>query len=149
MILSQTAEYALRCMAVLAGLWPDERVTAKDLAERANVPAAYASKVMRKLVVAGLVDALRGHHGGFLLTRDPATVPLFDVLQAIDFEVHPSECAFGIGRCSPRDPCPLHDVWTDLQQGFEDWARTTTLSETAARAPWTMLRPTQEAPDEA
>ena len=149
MILSQTAEYALRCMAVLSGLWPDDRVTAKDLAERANVPAAYASKVMRKLVVAGLVDSLRGHHGGFLLTRDPSSVPLFEVLEAIEFTVHDDECAFGIGRCNPRNPCPLHDVWSDLQQGFESWARTTMLSDTAAKAPWTVLRPTSGETDEA
>ncbi len=57
MLLNQTAEYALRAMATLAVLWPDDRVTARALALRANVPASYASKVLRKLVVSGLVDS--------------------------------------------------------------------------------------------
>jgi len=130
MILTQTAEYALRCMAALAGLWPEERVTAKNLAQAASVPAAYTSKIMRKLVVAGLVDSSRGHHGGFLLTRDPTLISLLEVLTAIEFDLESCECAFGVGLCDPTRPCELHDGWSGLQRSFAEWARTTNLADT-------------------
>jgi len=135
MLLNQTAEYALRAMAILAGLWPDRRITAKELAEQANVPPSYMSKVMRKLVVGGLVDSLRGHHGGFRLTRAPSTIPLIEILDAAEFEVARDVCAFGVGKCNPRNPCALHPAWTNLKTCFDDWANRTMLSTREATPP--------------
>ncbi|MCO4770763.1 MAG: Rrf2 family transcriptional regulator [Deltaproteobacteria bacterium] len=117
-------------MAVLARQWPEGRLRSKDLSEEANVPPSYTSKVMRKLVVGGLVDSLRGHHGGFRLTRAPDTIALIEILDAAEFEVAPNECAFGVGRCNPQNPCALHPAWSNLKSCFDGWARTTYLSAT-------------------
>jgi len=127
MILNQTAEYALRAATELAAVWPDGRLPSRDLAVRANVPASYLSKVMRKMVVAGLVQSERGHHGGFRLTRAPGAISFGDVLAAIEFAPGRNVCAFGLGQCNPKAPCALHDAWTRLGDSFDHWARTTHL----------------------
>lgn len=127
MILNQTVEYALRAMAVLSSRWPDERVPSAELAQEANVPAHYVSKVMRRLVLAGLVDAKRGHHGGFLLARSPEEIPFIDVLEAVDFQTEARHCAFGLGQCNPDSPCALHPAYSALNDCFLTWARNTTL----------------------
>lgn len=131
MLLNQTAEYALRAMAVLAGAPPDERITSAQLAEDANIPVHYVSKVMRRLVQAGLVDAQRGHHGGFQLARPPAAIAFIDVLEAVDYTAEVQHCAFGLGRCDPKNPCALHDAYTVLNDNFCEWARSTTLVSAA------------------
>ena len=132
MLLSQTAEYALRVVAVLAAAWPDERLRAKDLSERANLPPAYASKVARKLVVGGVVTGVRGHHGGFSLARNPAEIPISEVLDAVDFEVTDNSCAFGVGDCHPEAPCALHPAWSNLKGCFRNWAESTYLDDTTS-----------------
>lgn len=132
MLLNQTVVYAFRCLAVLAGAWPDRRLTSRQLAREANVPAAYVSKVMRRLVLAELADGVKGHHGGFLLLRDPRRTRFIEVLDAMEFGIGPNECAFGIGKCNPSNPCSLHDAWQALQEGFERWARTNSLSDSQA-----------------
>ena len=68
-IVNQTAEYALRAMASLARA--DGALTAEELSAQASVPVHYLAKVMRQLVVAGLVSARRGRGGGFRLARSP------------------------------------------------------------------------------
>lgn len=128
-LLNQTVEYALRAMACLAGADPDELTTAEDLAEQAAIPSHYVSKVMRQLVVAGLVRGKRGRGGGFRLARAPGDIAFVDVIKAVGGWPDPDHCAFGHTRCNPQAPCPLHPTWTHLNDMLEAWARTTTLAD--------------------
>lgn len=134
MLINQTSEYALRGMAVLAIRWPDTRITAADISEQAHIPFHYVSKVMRKMVKAGLVEAQRGHGGGFRLSRPPEEITLLQVLEATDFELDAARCAFGFGNCDPNDPCPLHPAFSSLNASFANWAATTRLSSVEAHS---------------
>lgn len=130
MLLNHTAEYAFRAMAILAGNYDSgERVRAKELAELAAIPEHYISKVMRHLVVAGLVEALRGHGGGFRLARAPECITFMDVLDASDWSSEDRRCAFGFGACNPKSPCSLHNAWSQLHGCVNQWAKKTTLAE--------------------
>ena len=128
MLLSQTAEYALRAMAHLATVPEGHAVRARDLSEATGIPAPYASKVLRRLVAARLLAAQKGHGGGFKLARPPEQVRFIDVLQAADDSLQPDRCAFGWGRCGARAPCLLHDPMSALKDSVLDWARRTTLA---------------------
>jgi Rrf2 family iron-sulfur cluster assembly transcriptional regulator len=93
------------------------------------VPPAFLSKVLRKLVAAGLLRAERGHHGGFELARPAASIRFLDVWEAIGLELLDEECAFGWGSCNAAKPCPLHDTWTELKHQLVAWAARHTLAE--------------------
>lgn len=127
MIISQTAVYALRAVVVLALSPEGVLVPAKELAHRTGVPQHYLGKVMRQLVVAGLVRGSRGHGGGFALDRPPADVHFADVLAAVGAGARPGVCAFDWQSCDPRHPCPLHPAWSQMQEALDRWAHTTTL----------------------
>lgn len=127
-LLNLTAVYGMRAMATLSGLSPGETLNAADLAERTGVPQQYLSKVMRKLVLAKLVRSQRGPGGGFSLSRPAAQVRLADVLAAIDHTPGPA-CAFGYDACDPDNPCPLHPIWSRLQQGLEQWTGSCTFGD--------------------
>lgn len=131
MLLTQTAEYALRAMAALATLEPGASLRAPDLAENTGIPAHYVSKVMRKLVLAKLVRAQKGHGGGFQLARAASQIRFADILAAADYSLAPNQCAFGWGQCDLQHPCPLHPAWTRLNESFQHWSRETTLAEVA------------------
>jgi Rrf2 family protein len=121
MLLNLTVVYGLRAMAVLASLQPGESINNEQLAERTVVPRQYLSKVMRKLVVAGLVRGQRGRGGGFMLQRPPGKIRLADVMSALDLEID-GGCAFGFAACDPSNPCALHPLWTRLQDSLATWA---------------------------
>ncbi len=126
----QTTEYALRAMAYLVAVpRPGEAVSAQDLAEGTGVPLAYLSKVLRKLVLAGLLHSKRGHGGGFSLARPPRRIAFAQVLEAVGYEADSQRCAFGMARCDLKNPCPLHPAWADLKARFSDWANNTTLAD--------------------
>ncbi len=128
-LLSQTAEYALRAMAGLVLLSSEEPVRASDLAKRCGVPGHYLAKILRRLVLAGILESSKGKGGGFALVLPADAISFKDVLTAIDAFPTKKRCAFGWGACNATRPCPLHDKWTAMSEEFRDWAATTTFAE--------------------
>lgn len=126
-LINQTAEYALRAMSCMA-LGTDEWVRAEDLALRTSIPRHYVSKILRKLVVARLLEGRKGHHGGFRLARPTAEITLKDVLSAVD-ALPSSACAFGRPHCNHENPCPLHGSWLELKADYMAWMNRHTLAD--------------------
>ncbi len=132
MHLTRTAEYSLRAMAHLALMNRGATIRAQELSQATAIPVAYLSKVMRRMVVAGLVTSQKGHGGGFALARPAKKVRFSDVLAAAGVDSKDTDCAFGFDKCSARSPCPLHFAWKDLGDRFHSWAHETSLGDVAA-----------------
>jgi len=128
-MLPRTAVYALRASTCLAQLEPGEWAPSRRLAETSRVPKAYLSKVMRRLVQAGLVEGRKGWHGGFRLVRPAHEVTIQEVLAALDESIEADHCIFDNPRCNPSNPCPLHHVWEEAKRALRYWAETHTLAD--------------------
>lgn len=129
MFLPNTAEYALRAMAVLANAPKNAALRSHDLSEQTGIPSHYLSKILRKLVVAGLLSSRKGHGGGFRIARPLQYVRFLDILLAVGYRTDPDRCSFGWGSCDTDNPCPLHGAWSRLNNEFLDWAASTTLKD--------------------
>jgi Rrf2 family protein len=81
-MITQTAEYALRAMAVLAAE-PQRLIPTNEIAELGDVPPPYLAKVLQQLAGAGLIRGRRGVGGGYTLRRVPDDITLFDVIMAV------------------------------------------------------------------
>jgi Rrf2 family protein len=127
--LSQTAEYAIRATAWLASNSPDLPVRARDLSKGTDIPAHYLAKILRRLVVAGILESQKGQGGGFSLARRPSRISFKDVLLAVDAFPRGDRCAFGWGACDASHPCPLHKSWSEMSKDFQRWASTTTFAQ--------------------
>lgn len=134
MLIPQTVEYALRALAHLATLARGESVKAQELAEATNVPLPYLWKIMRRLVLAQLVESHKGHGGGFALLRRAASINIQAVLVALDCDPATDRCAFGWETCDPDNPCLLHPAWSVLNAQFRAWAGSTTLADLVTAA---------------
>ena len=86
MYLSRPAENALRAMTYIARQKPTERIRSDDLSKAIGVSAPFLSKIMRRLTVEGLLDAKKGHHGGFMLSKPAEEIRFIDILRAMDFD---------------------------------------------------------------
>ena len=129
MYLSRPAEYALRASTYLARRAPGERITSRDLANAVDIPAAFLSKIMRRLTANGIVDSKKGHHGGFVLAKPPPEIRFLDILRAVEFGPIKDHCLFGLGNCNAKNPCPLHFEWAVLKEQIENWARSHSLAD--------------------
>ena len=127
MLLSRTTEYALRIMAAVATSRGAIPLKAKDLSELINCPRHYVSKVLRKLVSAGLLKATKGHGGGFLLAKKAGQIYFSEIMNAVDLPTKNKYCIFGWRQCSSANPCILHYRWDRVNESFVEWAQHTTL----------------------
>jgi Rrf2 family protein len=129
-MISQTVEYALRAVVYLADQEGAPR-TAQQIAEVTRVPPAYLSKVMQGLVRAKLVHSQRGLHGGFTLTRDPAELTIWQVVEAVEPLQRIRTCPLGLEAHRLR-LCPLHKRLDDALALIENAFRSTTMAEVLA-----------------
>ncbi len=131
-MLSQTAEYALRAMVVLAEQ-PEELWTTERLSETARVPPGYLAKVMRDLGRAGLVKARRGPGGGHYLARPADQINLVEIVRAVQPFERLKECPLGLPQHADA-LCPLHRRLDEALGSIMDVFTATTIDELLGEA---------------
>jgi len=134
MYISQTAQYALRSLSCMATKPRDSAIRAQDLSSETGIPLFYLSKIMRRLVQAGLISSQKGHHGGFKFDRPLEQIFFTDILKAIDTEFEFKKCVFGWGACNEESPCILHTFWGTLKDNVNTWAERYSLADVAQNA---------------
>lgn len=129
MILSRSADYALRALVHLAQARSAEPVRLDDIAMAQKIPAALLSKILQTLVKAGLLRSHRGYGGGFVLLADPKTLGLDVIIQAIDGPFSVFECLEDDGFCSLCAGCKLRTKLREMQEGILGMLRSATLAD--------------------
>ncbi|MBQ0835230.1 Rrf2 family transcriptional regulator [Lactiplantibacillus pentosus] len=84
MQLAKSFEQAACVLVLLATQQPEIPLTADVLHERIGGSASYIRKIIRKLVVAGLVTSTSGNNGGVHLARPAEEISITDVVAAIE-----------------------------------------------------------------
>ncbi len=107
MLISKTAEYALRAVVWLAHT-PDSPRGTPQAARATRVPAGYLSRVLQSLARAGLVESSPGRAGGFRLARSPRQISVLDVVNAVDPVQRVARCPLGLKSHRGGRLCPLH-----------------------------------------
>jgi len=114
MQLTRAADYAVRAMITLAKS-DAGRSSLSDLASAAEVSPAFLSKVLQRLVRAGLIASFRGKKGGFELLERGRAASLYDILQALDGLPELNVC-LAPGGCNRTETCAAHLVWQEAQE---------------------------------
>ncbi len=130
--LTRRSDYAIRACLLLAA---EDRcpVPGRRIAERMAIPGRFLPQVMGDLGRAGIVAATSGKHGGYCLHRDPATLSLLDVVDAVEgADRHRA----GARPDQPRDGDPdraVHAVWDAAQAAFVGVLAGASIADLAAR----------------
>ena len=131
-MLSLTSEYALRALIHLARNEADWPIPGRAIAEAAQIPPKYLSKVLGDLVRNGILDSSPGRTGGFALRRSPANLTLFEVLSQFE-PFNRNRCPFGNKQCNDLDPCLAHHEWTKVVDAERSFLQRTTIFEIAVK----------------
>ena len=132
-MLSATSEYALRAVVGLAQLPEGEMIGGQELAESYQIPACYLSKILQTLRDAGIVEAVRGVHGGYRLLKPAANVHVVDVVGLFEGEQAEPRCLLGEGYCSDEVGCSAHARYRKVRKAYVDFLETTTIKQIAKK----------------
>ncbi|MBI4319737.1 MAG: Rrf2 family transcriptional regulator [Chloroflexi bacterium] len=113
MQLSRAGDYALRMMLDLARV---QAAPVRDIASRQSIPEAYLTKVVQSLARAGMVQTVRGPHGGVRLARPAEQISLRDVIEAAQGSLVRDPCLVWVGHCPHTTDCRTPAIWRGLQK---------------------------------
>jgi Rrf2 family iron-sulfur cluster assembly transcriptional regulator len=139
MHLSTKGRYAVMAMVDLAGremAAPGRRpVTLSEIATSQQLSLSYLEQLFGKLRRAGLVASARGPGGGYRLARPPQTMPIAEIVAAVDEEIRATRCfgSGGVGCMPDGSRCQTHDLWAELGQQIHLFLGGITLADVIGR----------------
>ena len=143
MLISTRSRYALRVLARMAGKETDRPLSLAVLSEEEQVSVRYLEQIFGKLRITGLVRGKRGPGGGYVLSRPPEDISLFDVVTALETEFLPVNCLSEDRECSTvrkdeTPECPLEEscvtrpLWLRLRGMYYDFMKRHSLADLVA-----------------
>src|SRR5215208_5202530 len=136
MIFTTKAEYGVRLLVQLGAQGGRQPVSLKAIAEAELLPLAYLERIAALLKKAGIVEATRGAHGGYVLAHPAEDITMDQVVLALEGHIAPMDCFFddreGRVLCSHHSDaelCATKLLWTRVQMGVIRSLQRTTLAE--------------------
>jgi FeS assembly SUF system regulator len=111
--LSKLADYGTVLLSYMARQ-PEQTRSAAELAAEIGIGIPTASKILKLLARQQLVQSVRGIHGGYLLAREPESISIAEVIEALDGPINVTECGAGAGVCARESECSVKGNWRRL-----------------------------------
>lgn len=125
---SQATDYALHAMLYLVNAAPDKPVSVQHLAEKLGVSQTYLSKMLTKLVKAGLIQSVSGANGGYRLRQNRDDISFLDIIHAIEGTASLFECSINHGN-----ECLVQQVVVEAERRMEDYLKSKKIVELAGQ----------------
>ncbi|MCK9995677.1 MAG: Rrf2 family transcriptional regulator [Candidatus Krumholzibacteria bacterium] len=127
---SRAEEQAVRLIMRLAAL--GEKLTLSDLAEAEDLPEPTVAKLLGMLRRGGVVEAVRGRNGGYILADLPERTSAGSVIRSISGEqVFEYPCSESGNRadCPRTEDCGLRPVWQHLGNRVSEVLEQTSIAD--------------------
>lgn len=132
--LSKKTDYALMAMKHLASDPRRRAASAREIAEKYDIPVQLMAKVLTRLVRLGLLTSHPGVHGGYELAQPPAATSVAAVIEAIDGPLTMTACTPGDHRCDQFSKCTVRDPLHRIRGRIAAILAECSISEIAADA---------------
>jgi Rrf2 family transcriptional regulator, iron-sulfur cluster assembly transcription factor len=130
-MLSQAVGYAVTAMGHIASAGGNS-VLVREVADAAEIPAPYLSKIINSLARRGLVITQRGVGGGVTLAKAATEISMYDVCVALDDPIVRPACMLGTAECSDERACPAHKFWTSTRAKVIEFLQATNVADIAS-----------------
>jgi Rrf2 family protein len=131
MKLSRASTYALYGLGYLASQPAGRFVPLSEIGSRYRIPHKHLAKIFQLLVRAGLLNSARGVNGGFALERDPESISMLDVIEAVEGRSGNSNCLLCQTRCEAGQDDPISSLWHKAHEQMVSVLRGSSLAQVA------------------
>ncbi len=126
--LTRLTDYGILLMTRMASN-PEAVHTSAALAEATHVPLPTVSKILQALLHAGLLESIRGAHGGYRLARPAARISVRDVIDTLEGSIALTECNLERHRCEQREVCTTSRNWQRINAAVQQALSDITLAD--------------------
>jgi Rrf2 family protein len=132
--ISQKGLYALQAMMTLARRHDQGAIKIREIAAESDLPEKFLELILLELKNARIVDSVRGARGGYQLRRDPAEIPLSDIIRLVDGPLAPMGDADSLRSMITKDPDhrALFEVFLEVRDAAAKILEHTTIADIIA-----------------
>lgn len=105
---------------------PEAGVLQKDIAANQGISVKYLDPIILGLKIAGLITSA-GRRKGYVLTREPKDISVYDIWRAVNPELCIVECLSPNISCGRLPGCPVQAYWGQLNKTIIDYMSSTSL----------------------
>jgi Rrf2 family protein len=118
-MIGKASEYAIRALVyIFLQNQKGKRPGYREIAEKIGSPEQFTAKILQSLTRSELVSSMKGRGGGFFFADSAAPLTLYEIIRELEGEKFFTKCGFGLKRCDAKKPCPLHDDYSLVREGF-------------------------------
>jgi Rrf2 family cysteine metabolism transcriptional repressor len=136
---STKGEYGVRIMVDLARHFGERPRSLTDISQAEMLPLAYLEQLVKLLREAEppLVVSTRGAHGGYKLSRNPATITMGEIVRVLEGPIAPMICATEGEMnqiCNFLDSCRTKYLWAKVRDAVANTLDAMTLADLVAES---------------
>lgn len=127
MILTTKGRYAVAAVIDLVQDESKQPVALASIASRQDISLSYLEQIFAKLKKHGLVSAIKGPGGGYLLAKDKSQITVADIINAINEPIKITKCGGKMGCKKNNQKCQSHDLWHGLETMIHQYLKSVSL----------------------
>ena len=129
MKLSTNCRYGIRALLEIARHYGEPPVKRREIAHNQAISSSYLENILLTLKNNNFINSIRGAHGGYILTRAPDKINLFEIFSALEGSLAPVACLDNPLSCRRFDDCVTRSVWQELKTANEQVLKKTTIQD--------------------
>ncbi|NLA62922.1 MAG: Rrf2 family transcriptional regulator [Bacteroidales bacterium] len=115
-MISKSCKDAIRAAIYLASKSDEDvNLSAKEIAKDIEAPEAFIGKILQVLRKHRIISSLKGPYGGFYCEEHQLSIPIINIVNAVDGLAVFNECVLGLKECSAEHPCPMHHQYIETR----------------------------------
>ncbi len=101
----------------------------KDISKNQSISNKYLDHIIYALKTSQLISNVKGKKSGYMLTRKPAEITIFDIHNAFEPGICLIECLSGNYKCDRHKECLTLGFWGQLNNLIIDFFKSVTLED--------------------
>ena len=126
---STKTRYGIRAVLEIALNANEKGIYQKDIAKNQEISYKYLDQILSSLKVAGLVTKAAGRKSGYVLTREPDEITVYDVHVAFEPGICVIDCLALNFSCDREKFCSLRGFWRQLNNQIIEYFKSTTIGD--------------------
>ncbi len=127
--ISKLTDYGIVLLAHFVELGDGETHNAREMAEATSLPLPVVSKILKTLAQESLLVSQRGSKGGYALARPADSIPVSEIIGALEGPIALMACSAGPGHCEVEESCRVRDPWQRINRAIQETLERVTLAE--------------------
>jgi len=131
MMLTTRGRYAVTSLIDIATLGSIKPVNLTDISIRQNISIRYLEQIFLKLKNAGLVRAVKGPGGGYVLSRALEEISIKEIIDAAEEKMEMTRCGNSLEKACGKNNtrCATHHLWNGLGNHINAYLRNISIKD--------------------